>query len=140
VSVRFEELSVGQELPVTARVVTRDDVEAYARASGDLNPLHRDEEVALAAGFPGIVAHGMLTMGTLSSALVGWLGDPAALTRLKVQFRSPVFLGERLESGGSVRSLDPTTRTAVLEVWVRLERDGRTEWPIRRSEAEVRLA
>jgi acyl dehydratase len=140
VSVRFEELSVGQELPVTARVVTRDDVEAYARASGDLNPLHRDEEVALAAGFPGIVAHGMLTMGTLSSALVGWLGDPAALTRLKVQFRSPVFLGERLESGGSVRSLDPTTRTAVLEVWVRLERDGRTEWPIRRSEAEIRLA
>lgn len=139
-SVRFEELAVGQELPVTARVVTREDVEAYARASGDLNPLHREEEVARAAGFPGIVAHGMLTMGTLTSALVGWLGDPEALTRLKVQFRSPVFLGERLESGGSVRSLDPQTRTAILEVWVRLERDGRTEWPIRRSEAEIRLA
>ncbi len=138
-SVRFEELAIGQELPVTARVVTREDVEAYARASGDLNPLHREEEVARAAGFPGIVAHGMLTMGTLTSALVGWLGDPAALTRLKAQFRSPVFPGERLESGGSVRSLDPATRTAVLEVWVRLERDGRTEWPIRRSEAEIRL-
>jgi acyl dehydratase len=138
-SVRFEELTVGQELPVFARIVTREDVESYARASGDLNPLHREEEVARAAGFPGIVAHGMLTMGTLTSALIGWLGDPAALTRLKVQFRSPVFLGERLESGGSVRSLDPQTRTAILEVWVRLERDGRTEWPIRRSEAEIRL-
>jgi acyl dehydratase len=139
-SVRFEDLSVGQELPIFARIVTPDDVEAYARASGDLNPLHREEEVARAAGFPGIVAHGMLTMGTLASALVGWLGDLTALTRLKVQFRSPVFLGERLESGGSVRSLEPETRTAVLEVWVRLERDGRTEWPIRRSEAEIRLA
>jgi acyl dehydratase len=139
VSVRFEDLSVGQELPIFARIVTPDDVEAYARASGDLNPLHREEEVARAAGFPGIVAHGMLTMGTLASALVGWLGDPTALTRLKVQFRSPVFLGERLESGGSVRSLEPETRTAVLEVWVRLDRDGRTEWPIRRSEAEIRL-
>jgi acyl dehydratase len=138
VSVRFEELSVGQELPIFARIVTAEDVEAYARASGDLNPLHRDEEVARAAGFPGIVAHGMLTMGTLASALVGWLGDPAALIRLKAQFRSPVFLGERLESGGSVRALDPRTRTAVLEVWVRVERGGRTEWPIRRSEAEVR--
>jgi acyl dehydratase len=138
-SVRFEELTVGQELPIFARIVTREDVESYARASGDLNPLHREEEVARAAGFPGIVAHGMLTMGTLTSALIGWLGDPAALTRLKVQFRSPVFLGERLESGGSVRSLDPQTRTAILEVWVRLERDGRTEWPIRRSEAEIRL-
>ena len=137
--VRFDDLVVGQELRLAERVVTREDVEAYARASGDLNPLHRDEDVARAAGFPGIVAHGMLTMGTLASALVEWLGDPRALTRLKVQFRAPVFLGETIVSGGSVRSLDPDARTAVLEVWVRLERDGRTEWPIRRSEAEIHL-
>jgi acyl dehydratase len=138
--IRFEQLAVGQELPVAERVLTREDIDAYAEASGDLNPLHRDDDVARAAGFPGIVAHGMLTMGTLASALVGWLGDPAALTRLKAQFRSPVFVGETIESGGTVRSLDPATRTAVLEVWVRLERDGETEWPIRRSEAEIRLA
>lgn len=137
--IRFEDLDVGQELPVTERVLTREDVEAYARASGDLNPLHRDEDVARAAGFPAIVAHGMLTMGTLASALVAWLGEPRSLTRLKVQFRSPVFLGERIESGGSVRSLDPLTRTALLDVWVRVERDGETAWPIRRSEAEIRL-
>ena len=138
-SVRFEDLSVGLQLPVSERVVTREDVEAYAKASGDLNPLHREDGVARAAGFPGIVAHGMLTMGTLVSAIVEWLGDPRALTRLKVQFRSPVFLGETIESGGSVRSLDPETRTAVLDVWVRLERDGETQWPIRRSEAEIRI-
>ncbi|HJS25746.1 MAG TPA: MaoC/PaaZ C-terminal domain-containing protein [Actinomycetota bacterium] len=139
-SVRFEDLSVGQELPVSERVLSREDVEAYAQASGDLNPLHRKDEVARAAGLPGIVAHGMLTMGTLASALVEWLGDPRALTRLKVQFRAPVFLGETIQSGGMVRSLDPRSRTAVLEVWVRVERGGRTEWPIRRSEAEIRLA
>ena len=139
-SVRFEDLSVGLQLPVSERVVTREDVEAYAKASGDLNPLHREDGVARATGFPGIVAHGMLTMGTLVSAIVEWLGDPRALTRLKVQFRSPVFPGETIESGGSVRSLDPETRTAVLDVWVRLERDGETQWPIRRSEAEIRIA
>lgn len=139
-SARFEDLSVGQELPVSERVLAREDIEAYAQASGDLNPLHREDEVARAAGFPGVPAHGMLTMGTLASALVEWLGDPRALTRLKVQFRSPVFVGESIQSGGSVRSLDPGTRTAVLDVWVRVERDGRTEWPIRRSEAEIRLA
>jgi acyl dehydratase len=137
---RFEDLSTGQELPVSERVVTRKDVEAYAQASGDLNPLHLEEDVARAAGFPAIVAHGMLTMGTLASGLVEWLGDARALIRLKVQFRSPVFLGETIQSGGSIRSLDAGTRTAVLDVWVRLERDGRTEWPIRRSEAEIRLA
>jgi acyl dehydratase len=136
----FDDLSTGQELPVSERVVTREEVEAYARASGDLNPLHLDEDVARAAGFPAIVAHGMLTMGTLASSLVEWLGDAGALIRLKVQFRAPVFVGDTIQSGGSVRSLDPATRTAVLDVWVRLERDGRTEWPIRRSEAEIRLA
>ena len=137
---RFDDLEVGQELPGRARVVTRDDVRAYADASGDRNPLHQDDEVARAAGFPRVVAHGMYTMGTLASWLAEWAGDPAALLRLQVNFRAPVLVEETIACGGRVRSLDPETRTAVLEVWVTLERDGATEWPIRKSEAEVRLA
>jgi acyl dehydratase len=140
VSVRFDDLAVGQELPTSTRLVTREDVRAYAEASGDHNPLHRDDEVARAAGFPRVVAHGMLTMGTLTSWLVDWLGDPDALVRLRVNFRAPVLVDETIACGGRVRSLDPRTRTAVLEVWVTLERDGATEWPIRKSEAEVRPA
>ncbi|HET8525324.1 MAG TPA: MaoC/PaaZ C-terminal domain-containing protein [Actinomycetota bacterium] len=137
---RFDDLEVGQELPGRARVVTREDVRAYADASGDRNPLHQDDEVARAAGFPRVVAHGMYTMGTLASWLADWAGDPAALLRLQVNFRAPVLVDETIACGGRVRSLDPETRIAVLEVWVTLERDGATEWPIRRSEAEVRLA
>ena len=137
-SVRFEDLEAGQELPSASRLVTREDVGAYAEASGDRNPLHRDDEVARAAGFDRVVAHGMYTMGTLASWLVDWLGDPDALLRLHVNFRAPVLVDETIECGGRVRSLDPETRTAVLEVWVRLGRDGATEWPIRKSEAEIR--
>jgi acyl dehydratase len=140
VSIRFEDLEAGQELPPSSRLVTREDVRAYAEASGDHNPLHRDDEVARAAGFDRVVAHGMYTMGTLASWLVDWLGDSDALLRLHVHFRAPVLVDETIECGGRVRSLDPQTRTAVLEVWVRLERDGATEWPIRKSEAEVRPA
>ena len=139
-TIRLDDLAVGAELPTSSRLVTREDVEAYASASGDHNPLHRDDGVARAAGFPGIVAHGMFTMGTLASALVDWLGDASALVRLKVQFRAPVFLGDTLECGGTVRSIDEHTRTAVLDVWVRVERAGVQEWPIRKSEAEIRLA
>jgi acyl dehydratase len=123
-----------------SRTVTREDVKAYADASGDQNPLHQDDEVARAAGFPGVVAHGMYTMGTLASAIVAWAGDAGALQRMRVQFRAPVFIGEVIVCGGSVRSLDPVTRGAILDVWARVERDGETEWPIRKSEAEVRLA
>jgi len=140
VSIRFEELEVGQELPRSSRWVTREDVIAYAKASGDHNPLHLDDEVARAAGFDRVIAHGMYTMGTLVSWLVEWLGDPSALIRLHVNFRAPVHVEEHIVCGGRVRSLDPDRRVAVLEVWVTLDRDGVTEWPIRKSEAEIRPA
>ncbi|MCI0636920.1 MAG: MaoC family dehydratase N-terminal domain-containing protein [Actinobacteria bacterium] len=135
----FEELWVGQELFTSSRVVTREDVKAYADASGDQNPLHQDDAVARAAGFPGVIAHGMFTMGTLASAIVERFGGDAMLERLGAQFRSPVFVGETIECGGSVRSVDERARTAVLDVWVRVERDGAEEWPIRRGEAQVRF-
>lgn len=137
---RFDEVRVGEELPEAARVVVREDVKAYADASGDQNPLHQDDEVARAARFPGVVAHGMFTMGHLASALVGWAGATAALERMRVQFRAPVFLGETIVAGGTVRALDAEARTATLDVWVRVDRDGVAEWPIRKSEAVVRLA
>lgn len=136
---RFADVAVGEEIPTLSRVVTREDVKAYADASGDQNPLHQDDELARAVGFPGIIAHGMFTMAHLTSCLVVWLGDASALRRLRVQFRAPVFMGETIVAGGTVRALDPHTRTATLGLWVTLERDGSTEYPIRRGEAEVLL-
>lgn len=136
----FEDVVVGEQLPESSRTVTRVDVKAYADASGDQNPLHQDDEVARAAGFPRVIAHGMLTMGHLASAVAAWAGDGAAISRMRVQFRAPVLVDETIVAGGSVRALDPERRTAILDVWVKVEREGAVEWPIRRSEAEVRLA
>ena len=136
----FEDLRVGDELPESSRVVTRGDVRAYADASGDHNPLHQDDEVARAAGFPRVIAHGMLTMGHLASSVLAWTGEGSTLLRMRVTFRAPVLVGETIVAGGTVARLDPERRTATLDVWVKLERDGAIHWPIRRSEAEVRLA
>jgi acyl dehydratase len=136
---RFDDVSVGDEIPALAREVTREDVRRYAEVSGDHNPLHQDDEVARRAGFPGIIAHGMFTLGHLASCLVGWAGDPAAVVRLRASFRSPVAMGETIVAGGRVRALDPEARTAVLDLWVTVDRDGVTEYPVRKGEAEVRL-
>lgn len=136
---RFEEVAAGEELPTLSKTVTREDVKAYAEASGDQNPLHQDDAVARALGFPGIIAHGMFTMAHMASCVTRWLGDARAVSRLRAQFRAPVLMGETIVAGGTVRSVDARTRSAVLDLWVRLERDGRTEHPIRRGEAEVRL-
>lgn len=133
------DVSERMELPVHARVVTAEDVRTYGDTGGDRNPLHRDDDVARAAGFPGIIAHGMFTMGHLSAAVSRWAGGPDRITRLAAQFRAPVFMGEEIVAGGRVKAVDVERGVALLECWVSVERDGRTEWPIKRGEAEVLL-
>ena len=135
----FDSVSVGDELPELRRVVTRDDVKAYADASGDQNPLHQRDEVARAAGFDGIIAHGMFTMGHMAACVVVWAGRPDAVTTIAAQFRAPVSMGQELVAGGRVRSLDEGTRTVTLDLWVTSERDDTTEWPVKRGDATVRL-
>jgi acyl dehydratase len=138
-SPRFEDLQVGQEVFSAAKVVRREDVKAYADASGDQNPLHQDDAFARGVGFPGIIAHGMFSMAHLSTAITDWLGDPAALKRIKVQFRAPVFMDETLVAKGRVKAMDPATRRVTLEVWEEVERAGDRQLPIKNSEAEVEL-
>lgn len=132
-------VEAGSELPTRSCIVTAEDVKAYAEAGGDANPLHQDEAVARAAGFPGIVAHGMFTMGHLAACIAEWAGGPDRVRRLTSQFRAPVFMGEEIVAGGRVKSVDAERAIAVIECWVTVERDGRTEWPIKRGEAEVLL-
>ena len=133
----FEELEVGTELPPLTRVVTREDVKAYADAGGDQNPLHQDDEMARSVGFEGIIAHGMFTMGHMAACVVGWAGPGAEIRKIGATFRSPVSMGEAIVAGGRVRALDPAARTAGVETWVRVDRDGREEYPVKRGEAIV---
>ena len=138
-AVRLEDLEVGQEVFSVPKMVRREDVKAYADASGDQNPLHQDDEFARSVGFPGIIAHGMFSLAHLAKALTDWLGDPAALRRIKVQFRAPVFMDETLVAKGKILAVDPDTRTARLSVWAEVERDGGRVLPIKNSEAVVEL-
>src|SRR5919198_2624679 len=121
---RLRDLRAGQEVFSVAKVVKREDVKAYADASGDQNPLHQDDAFAQSVGFPGIIAHGMFTMAHLTTGLTRWLGDPGALLAIKVQFRAVVFMDETIEAGGRVTDLDPATKQATVEVWVKVDRAG----------------
>ena len=136
---RVRDVSVGSDIPSLARVVTREDVKTYADAGGDQNPLHQDESVARTSGFPGIIAHGMFTMGHLAACLSRWAGGPERIHRLTVQFRAPVYMGEEIVAGARVKAVDVERRVALIECWVSVGRDGGKEWPIKRGEAEVLL-
>jgi acyl dehydratase len=134
-----DQVAAQTDVPALSRVVTREDVKAYAEAGGDRNPLHQDDDVARAAGFPGIIAHGMFTMGHLASCISRWAGGPDRVRRLTSQFRAPVFMGEEIVAAGRVKAVDVERRIALIECWVSVERDGASEWPIKRGEAEVLL-
>jgi acyl dehydratase len=136
----FEALQVGQEVFESSKVVRREDVKAYADASGDQNPLHQDDDFARSVGFPGVIAHGMFSMAHLVKALKDWAGNPAALRSISVQFRAVVYMDEVLVARGRVAAVDPQTKDVTLDVWAEVERDGDVVKAIKNSRAVVSLA
>ncbi len=72
--------------------VTRADLARYARASGDHNPIHQDDEVARSVGLPGVIAHGMYTMALAARALDEWAGGPGRVVELGCKFTKPVVV------------------------------------------------
>ena len=139
-TLKFDEVAVGDQIPPLSKVVRREDVKAYADASGDQNPLHQDDQFARSVGFPGIIAHGMFTMAHVVKAVTDWAGHPGALKSIDVQFRAVVFMDETLVARGEVAAKDEATRRVRLMVWAEVDRGGERVLPIKNSEAEVELA
>jgi len=80
---------------------TRTDYVRYQGASGDMNPIHHDEDYAKAAGYPTVFAVGMLAAGILGSYLADLFG-PENIRRFKVQFREQSWPGDVITYGGRV--------------------------------------
>lgn len=72
--------------------LTRDSLVRYAGASGDFNPIHYRDDVAASVGLPGVLAHGMLTMGLAVQPVSEWLGDRGTVHRYGVRFTRPVVV------------------------------------------------
>ena len=73
---------------------TRDQIAAYAEASGDMNPIHLDEEFAKSVGLPGVIAHGLLQMGILAVVAAEAAGGPERLRRLSCRLDGMVEPGD----------------------------------------------
>ncbi|MEB3049932.1 fused (3R)-hydroxyacyl-ACP dehydratase subunits HadA/HadB [Mycolicibacter sp. MYC123] len=114
----FDEVKVGDALPVHHTRLSRGDLVNYAGVAGDANPIHWDEDIAKLAGLPDVIAHGMLTMGLGAGFASTWTGDPGAVTRFAVRLSAPAIVsakeGADIEFSGKIKSLDPETRTGVI--------------------------
>jgi acyl dehydratase len=98
-----DSLNVGDVVAQAAFPLSRDSLVRYAGASGDFNAIHYRDDVAAAVGLPGVLAHGMLTMGLAVQPVSDWLGDPGRILDYQVRFTRPVVV-------------DPQTGAEVLVV------------------------
>lgn len=89
---------------VVAAEITRTQIVQFAGASGDYSPLHTDEPHAVAAGYRGVMAHGMLVMAATELLLADWVGRDR-LVRFRVRFTSPVWPGDTLSAAATVRNV-----------------------------------
>jgi acyl dehydratase len=132
------ELTVGDVVAERTVHLSRESLVRYAGASGDLNPIHYRDDVAAAVGLPGVLAHGMLTMGLSISTIVAWLGDSGRLVEVGVRFTRPVVVdpesGADLTVVAKVGALDAETARIDLTVT-----HGETT-VLGKAQARVRLA
>lgn len=122
VEAKFEALAVGDVVVESDLTFTRDRLVRYAGASGDFNPIHYRDDVAQSVGLPGVLAHGMLTMGAASSPVVEWLGDAGWVSDYQVRFTRPVPVdgdaGAAVSVTATVGKLDADVRTARIDLKV----------------------
>jgi acyl dehydratase len=111
----------------------------YAGASGDFNPIHYRDDVAAAVGLPGVLAHGMLTMGFAVQPVVDWAGDPARIVDYQVRFTRPVPVdptdGAVVTVVAKVGAIDTDARVARIDLTVTLNE----QTVLGKAQARVRL-
>ncbi|HVP05146.1 MAG TPA: MaoC/PaaZ C-terminal domain-containing protein [Dehalococcoidia bacterium] len=114
-------LSAGEALPVVAKRITQEQLQRYADASGDHNPLHLDPEFAAKTQFGGTIAHGMLVLAFVSEMLTAafgraWLDSGG----LKIRFRGPARPGDEVEASGRVTKVEGERVTCEIECRTRV--------------------
>lgn len=92
---RVTKLTIGDKLEAELEPVTRMDLIKYSGSSGDFNPIHTIDDEAKKAGLPGIIAHGMWTMGNLTKLFTPFY-EEGFIQDFKIRFSGMVFLGDVL--------------------------------------------
>ena len=128
---------VGDELAPLTRTVSQEQINAYAEASGDFNPIHVDADFAVAVGLPGTIAHGLLEMGILAEALSRWAGSADRLMSLEVRFSKPLVAGGTITCTGRVVAVDEAEGVATLDVGAVSDRGEQGHRPLRPGRADL---
>lgn len=151
---RLSDLARGEVVGTRTVTFTRADLVAYAGASGDRNPIHWSPTFAEHVGLPGVIAHGMLTMGAAVQLVSDWAGDPGAVVDYQTRFTAMVPVedttgrisedgapapGAVLEVSGAVGAVDAAAGTVRIDLTVNDPAQDRPR-VLTKAQAVVRLA
>lgn len=121
----FSKLELGQEIASKSFSITRDSLVRYAGASGDFNPIHYRDDIAQSVGLPGVLAHGMLTMGISIQPVIDWAGDAARIVDYGVRFTKPVVVPAtgmaEVNVTAKVGALDEELKRARIDITTEFE-------------------
>lgn len=137
--VSYEEVSVGDTIPeLSLPPINKVGLAMYAGASGDFNPIHLDEEQALANGLPGIIAHGMLNMALLARMLTDWVPQ-SRLREFSTRFTAMAFPGDVLTCRGTVTAMESAENGAENIVALEISMENQAGEKVLAGKARVAL-
>jgi acyl dehydratase len=123
----MSDFTVGDVVAERTFTLTRDSLVRYAGASGDFNSIHYRDDVARSVGLPGVLAHGMLTMGLAVQPVVDWMGERGIVLEYQVRFTRPVL----------VDATDGATVTVVAKIAVVGEESTRVDLTVTAADQTV---
>ncbi len=114
-TLNLSELQVGQDLPEMHKSVSQEEINLYAKAARDFNPIHIDEEFARKTPLGGTIAHGMLVLSYVSQMLTRvfqkhWLTGG----NLNVRFKAPARPGDMLTIQGNIRKIQKESEQTLI--------------------------
>ncbi|MFC6177307.1 MaoC family dehydratase [Companilactobacillus huachuanensis] len=108
------ELKVGMSGSVSKRI-TEEDVDTFAKVTGDYNPMHMDQEFAEKTQFHKRIAHGMLSAGMISACLGTKMPGPGAIyLNQTLRFDKPVYFGDVLVATVKVEKVDQKAHFQIV--------------------------
>ena len=102
-TIQLSELQIGLNLPRLQKRVTQEDIDTYAKASRDFNPIHIDPEFARKTPTGGTIAHGMLIVAYVSQMMTDSFGKSwLSGGKFNIRFKAPAKPGDALTIQGKV--------------------------------------
>jgi len=113
---QLADLSEGMNLPELRKIVTQKNINLYAEASRDFNPIHIDEDFAKKTPLGGTIAHGMLILAYVSQMMTvafgrNWLTGG----KLNVRFKTPARPGDTIAVSGRIARIEENEGQTLIQ-------------------------